>query len=112
MQGQQMRALRTWSGRSQFRYAGSVARGVNIRYGSKGRAAVTAQEFAALLVAFGGRCVDVGTSRTAPPRMSLGAWLQQRVTRTAIASYVAPILLAEGLAVRVPEDRHRIQFRR
>jgi hypothetical protein len=108
-----MQTLLTWSGSSKFRYAGSVARGVNIRYGSKGwPAAVTAQDFAALLAAFGGRRVDVGTSRTNPPRMSLGAWLQKHVTRTAIASYVAPILLAEGLAARVPEDPHQIQFRK
>jgi len=112
MQGQRMRVLQTWAGRSQFRYAGSVAGGVKIHYGSKGRATVTAQDFAALLAAFRGRRVDVGTSRTTPPRKSLGAWLQQHVTRTAIASYVAPILLVEGLAVRVPGNRHQIQFRK
>lgn len=114
MQGRGMRTVPTWSGCSQFQYAGSVARGVRIRYGSKGKGqvAVTAKEFADLLAAFGGRRVDVGTSRTSPPRGSLGAWLQKHVTPTAIASYVAPILLAEGLAVRVPEDRHKVQFRR
>jgi len=108
-----MQTLPTWSGRSQFRYAGSVARGVSIRYGSKGwPASITGEEFAALLAAFGGRRVDVGTSRTSPPPMSLGAWLQQHVTRTAIASYVAPILLAEGIADRVPQNPHQIQFRK
>jgi len=111
MQGQRMQTLRTWSGRSQFQYCGCVACGVNIRYGSKGRAAVTAKEFATLLAAFGGRRVDVGTSRTNPPRLSLGAWLQQHVTRTAIASYMAPILIEECLASRVAEDPHQIQFR-
>ena len=105
-----MQTLPTWSGCSRFEYAGCVALGVDIRYGSKGRAAVTAQQFAALLAAFGGRRVDVGTSRTNPPQLSLGAWLQQHVTHTAIASYVAPILLAEGLAARVPQAPHQIQF--
>lgn len=107
-----MQTLRTWSGRSQFKYAGSVARWVDIRYGSKGRAAVTAKELATLLAAFDGRRVDVGTSRTSPPQMSLGAWLQEHVTHTAIASYVAPILLAEGFAARVPQAPHQIQFRK
>lgn len=106
----QMPRLRTWSGRSQFSYTGSVARGVQIRYGSNRRAEVSAGQFAALLRVFARRNVDVGTSRTTAPRFSLGAWLQQNVRRTAIASYVGPILLAERRATRSPRDPHQIQF--
>lgn len=105
-----MPTLRTWSGRSQFSYTGSVARGVAIRYGANRRAVVTAAQFTSLLRAFAGRHVDVGTSRTAAPRFSLGAWLQHNVRRTAIASYVGPILVAQSRAMRAPADPHQIQF--
>lgn len=105
-----MPTLRTWSGRSQFSYTGSVAGGVTIRYGANRQAAVTAAEFASLIRAFAGRHVDVGTSRTTAPPFSMGAWLQQNVRRTAIASYVGPILVAEGRATRLPGNSHQIQF--
>lgn len=71
---------------------------------------VTARQFSDLLKYFRSRRVDVGTSRTTAPRASLGAWLQHHVRRTAIASYIAPILLAEGYATRASGDRHQINF--
>ncbi len=36
-----------------------------------------------------------------PPKGSLGEWLQTNVTRSAIACYVASILVIEGYAKRV-----------
>ena len=56
--------------------------------------------FSELLNFFKGREVNMGTSMDAAPLGSVGKWLQQNVTRTAIASYVGPILLSEGYAVR------------
>jgi len=38
------------------------------------------------------------TSRTDPPRGSLGEWLMSNITKTAIASYVGAILTHEGYA--------------
>jgi hypothetical protein len=52
----------------------------------------------------------MGTSRDNPPTGSVGAWLQENVTKTAIASYVGPILLSEGLASRVPGEPSKIRF--
>jgi hypothetical protein len=91
----------TWAGRSHFEYSGSVETGTDIIYGQGWKVRVDAQEYAALRRHFLNRIVPVGTSRTDPPEDSLGAWLQSNVTRTGIASYVAPILLLEGYAVRV-----------
>jgi hypothetical protein len=55
-----------------------------------------------LLSTFAGRGdVPIGTSRTKPPKSSLGFWLQQNdVTKTAIASYIGPLLIALGYADR------------
>jgi hypothetical protein len=52
--------------------------------------------------------VDAGTSRTDPPAKSVGEWFLANVTKTAIASYVCPILIHEGFAERV--DKSQIAF--
>jgi hypothetical protein len=62
-----------------------------------------------LLNHFIGQTVSVGTSRTNPPSGSLGSWLNQVVTQTAIASYVAPILIHEGYAERISDHEIRIR---
>lgn len=91
----------TWGARSRFDYSGSVETGTDIVYGRGWKVRVDVQEYTALRKHFLGRVVPVGTSRSEPPADSLGAWLQENVTRTAIASYVAPILVLEGYAKRI-----------
>jgi len=103
--------LATWGERSSFEYDGSVASGTSIRFGENGRQLVTREQYIALLAHFKGRTVDIGTSRDNPPEGSVGAWLQEHVTRIAIASYVGSILVAEGYAERVPLERSRIRFK-
>ena len=100
--------LRTWGRRSQFQYTGSVETGTDITYGEGRKARVNAHHYVALRQRFLNRQVPVGTSMTDPPANSLGAWLQANVTRTAIASYVGPILVREGYAERVGEHDIRI----
>ena len=95
------RELPTWGGRSSFSYSGSVKKGTIIIYGSGYRTYVSATQYAKLLKHFQGCTVSIGTSRTTPPRDSVGEWLQLNVTRTAIASYVGPILIREGYAEKV-----------
>ena len=111
-----MTTLPTWGGRSKFRYEGSVENGTTIVYG-KGRdgkgykVRVEARQYAELRRHFRNRGnVRVGTSRTDPPPGSIGAWLMANVTRTAIASYVAPILIHEGYAEKA--DRKDIRVTR
>jgi hypothetical protein len=95
-----MKALNTWAGRSSFQYEGSVKEGTKIFFGTNflEKAFVSNQEYQALLKRFNGRAVNVGTSRTNPPRGSLGEWLINCVTKVAIASYVSSILINEGYA--------------
>ena len=45
--------------------------------------------------------MNIGTSRDSAPKGSIGEWLQANVTKTAIASYVGPILINEGFAEKV-----------
>lgn len=101
----------TWRGKSQFDYVGSVATGKDIQYGTnrKYRIPVSASQYAQLLAHFGGQEVLVGTDRVNPPSGSLGEWLKKNVTQTASASYVAPILVQEGYAVRASDSR-KIKF--
>ena len=103
--------LPTWSGRSQFRYGGCVTSGTEIQYGDKFRfkIKVGAGSYLALLKTFAGQEVPIGTSRTALPANSVGAWLKANVSQTALASYVGPILIQEGYAKRGRES-DLIQF--
>ncbi len=93
-----MRTLPTWAGRSEFNYTGSVAQGTVITFGRGYSVPVSADEYAALLEHFRGKRANIGTSRTDAPPGSVGEWLQENVTPTAIASYVGPILVEEGYA--------------
>jgi len=96
-----MTTLRTWGGRSQFRYEGSVEAGTDITYGEERKIRVEAHQYAALRTHFCDQVVPAGTSHTDPPSGSLGAWLQKYVTPVGIASYVAPILVHEEYAERI-----------
>ena len=106
------RTLPTWAGQRKFRYSGSVAAGTEILYGKKPyRQRITAVQYRELLAHFKGATVGIGTSRTHPTPGSVGEWLQAHVIKTAMASYVGPILLEEGYAERVPGQRSKIRFR-
>jgi hypothetical protein len=95
--------LKTWAGRSTFSYEGSVAQGTLIRFGRLGwPVRIGAEGYRRLLEHFAGKTVHIGTSRDGPPPGSLGEWMQRHVTRTALASYVGPILVHEGYAERIP----------
>jgi len=102
--------LTTWAGRSSFEYAGSVKAGTTIKYGRGFTIKVSATDYSRLLNFFAGSTVEIGTSRTNPPADSLGRWLQANVTKTAIASYVGPILINEGYAVKVGQSQIRFRL--
>lgn len=105
------KTLATWGGRSKFAYDGVVTTGTVIWYGKKPyRAVVTQDHYKRLLRHFNGCTVLMGTSRI-PPLDSVGAWLQEHVTRTAIASYVGAVLIHEGYAERVPGESSKIRFK-
>lgn len=105
-----MQTLKTWAGKSEFSYEGSVTQGTTIYLGKGSRLNITANQYSTLLDYFLGRTVDIGTSRDKTPRGSVGEWLQANVTKTAIASYVGVILIHEGYAVKVDEGS-KIKFK-
>ena len=92
----------------QVSYAGSIETGTTISYGSGYLIFVTPEHYSSLLNHFHGVTVHAGTSRTDPPAKSAGEWFLANVTKTAIASYVCPILIHEGFAERV--DKSQIAF--
>lgn len=100
-----MKTLNTWAGRSKFHYDGSVKEGTTIFFGKNSFQKINSNQYSKLLKHFQGRTVNIGTSRTDPPRDSVGNWLMTNVTKTAIASYIGPILITEGYAekIRGPE---------
>ncbi len=91
----------TWGGRGSFEYSGSVETGTEIVFGKGWKVAITAKDYVALRRHFIGRIINIGTSRTEPPKGSLGEWIQANVMHSAIACYVGPILIVEGYAKRV-----------
>ncbi len=98
--------INTWDGRSTFKYSGSSKDGTTIRYENKYKYKmnVAKDQYADLLNHFRGQEVKPGTSRTDPPRGSVGEWLRQNVTPTAISSYVCPILIEESYAERIERN--------
>ena len=96
------RTLPTWAERSHFSYEGAVNNGTVIHYGTDYRysAQVNQDQYRKLLAHFAGKTVSIGTSRDIAPAGSLGKWLQENVTPTALASYVGSILVYEGYAER------------
>lgn len=62
-----------------------------------------------LLNHFKGRVVPIGTSRTMPPKHSVGEWLIKNKSKQAIASYIGAILVSEGYVEKV--GRSELSFR-
>ena len=103
-----MITLKTKARCAEFSYDITARGDVVIRFGKTGRVTISAADYARLLRWFRGRVAAAGTSRDCPPAGSLGQWLQENVTKAAIASYVASILVHEGHARW--EDDHTLRF--
>jgi hypothetical protein len=103
-----LKKLATWGMKSNFYYEGSVKEGTNITFGQSNKIFISPQEYEELLSHFKGKEVNVGTSRTTPPEGSLGEWLQENVTKVALASYIGAILIHEGYGIK---NNSRIMFK-
>lgn len=96
-----MKNLKTWGGRSEFRYNGSIEEGTTIHYGIDSSITINPDQYSKLIEHFQGNTVNIGTSQTDPPRNSVGDWLMSNITKTGIASYIGPILVTEGYAEKI-----------
>lgn len=92
--------LSTWGGRARFSYRhdGSLA----LRYGNGRHCRVSVEHMERLRADHRGQLVTVFG-----PEPSLDAWTKEHVTRTRIASYLAPALVELGLVERSGD---RIRF--
>ena len=104
-----MKSLPTWGGRSDFKYDGSVVTGTVIFYGKGYKITIYSEQYSQLLNHFKCKSANIGTSRTNAPNGSVGKWLQENVTKTALASYVGAILIYEGYATK-GDKRGIIEF--
>ena len=103
-----MIALKTRARGAQFSYEKTDDGDVHIEYGRDRKATVSAEDWRRLIRHSSGCQAQLGTSRDRPPAGSVGEWLQQNVTKIAIASYIGPILVHEGHATWV--DNSVLQF--
>lgn len=95
-----IKEMHTWAGKHKFWYVGSVEQGVMIHYGQGKQIGIRPSLFAETLGYYSGRSVVVSTSRANKDQDSLGKWLSNYDINAVIASHVAAILVAEGLAER------------
>ncbi|MEH7378984.1 hypothetical protein V7138_00670 [Bacillus sp. JJ1533] len=93
-----MKELCTLVKQKPFNYEGSIKEGTTIYFGDGWKVKVAGSHYSTLLEKFDGHTLAIGASRANPPKNSLGEWLMANVTKTAIASYVVPILINEGYA--------------
>jgi hypothetical protein len=108
-----MKKIKTWGGGdSYFKYEGSIESGTDIYCGKnpKNPINVSKEQYQKLIEHFGGQTVSIGTSRNVRPIDSVGEWLGNNVTKTAIASYVGAILIEEEFAIKFFSKRGYISF--
>ncbi len=100
--------IETWDSRSSFSYTGCVSTGTCITYGNNNNTVtITQQQYVDLITNFLGQVVKIGTSFTNPQQGSMGEWFKANITQTAVASYVASILIREGYVIR---EMNEIRF--
>lgn len=103
-----MKTLKTWAGRSDFQYAGSVASGTSFQWHDHSAKSgwskpwpITPGQYRELLSCFSGQEVRVGGTYASAPRPgTLEAWLRSRSFQwgSYATSYICSILIAEGYA--------------
>jgi hypothetical protein len=104
------KTLVTWTGRATFSYVGSVKEGTRIFFATNPYPIiVSAIQYQQMLNHFKGKVVELGTVKNLKkrPSGSLGEWIGKEVGKTAVASYVAAILVHEGYARK---RRNMIEF--
>lgn len=104
--------LQTWrQGEEIFQYEGSVNTGTVIHYGENFRFTVriSASDYQRLLQKFPTGEYDIGTSKTDPPKGSVGRWMKDNVNKTGLMSYVGAILCKEGFAMKPRAGRIRFK---
>lgn len=102
-----MEEMKTWAGRSKFSYTGSVAEGTTIRFGKGFSLKRSSDEYSKMITNFKGLTVNIGTSRTEPPKGSLGECFKANTGKSAVTSYVGQILIREGYAEKVGKTEIR-----
>ena len=97
--------------RSDFEYEGSIEIGTTLYFGSENVVRISKENYKKLLDRFKGKSVIIGTPHEKDlPEDTVGGFLQKIMkTQTNYASYVGPILIHEGFAIK-GKDQTIIEF--
>ena len=105
--------MKTLVKKKPFKYKKNSNGDIEILFGKDANKKVklSKEQYMKLIETFKGRTVLIGSSRTNPPKDSLGEWLMNNITKQAIASYIAKILIEEDHARPImPIDSGKIKF--
>jgi hypothetical protein len=94
-----------------FMYSGNVNNGTIILYGKDflNGMEITKEHYLALTNHFKGKTVNLGSSRNKRKEATLGEWIAENITKTAIVSYIVPILI-KYKRVKEIKDTSYIKF--
>lgn len=102
---QEWAQAKTWGGRSSFLYQITIHDDVILRFGKEHRTTVLNDDVSKLCSHF--KVTGKLVPSTSNSEESLDAWLKKHVTSVRISSYLAPVLVLEGLAVR---EQNKLRF--
>lgn len=93
--------LKTWAGRKDFEYSGSVEDGTELYIGESGdKIRVTSETYNNIILNFSGQTIEVGSVQDSTSKPgTLDEWLKVNVTGIMISTYVASILKHEKYVV-------------
>lgn len=97
-----------------FKYKKTSNGDIEISFGKDASTKVklSKEQYMNLIETFKGHTVLIGSSRTNPPKDSLGEWLINNITKQAIASYIVPILIEKDHVTPImPIGSGKIKFK-
>lgn len=89
--------LKTWGGRSNFKYKGNINTGIELIFGNNNRFFIRPEKISKLLEELKGKTIQVGSAFKDPKKDTLEYWLQNNVTKTSISTYLASVLVNEKI---------------
>jgi hypothetical protein len=108
--------LKTWGGKSEFQFNGSVQEGTWIRWNDNAKPdgfskeeLVKPEQYQSSLATFAGQELALGNYRNPAPR-TLEAWLKEQKWGGGLARHLGTILVEEGYANQAAQ-RGRISFK-
>lgn len=106
-----MKELYTLKKKKSFAYEGTLESGMTIFYGENREDSlyISGTQYADLIACFKGRTVRIGAGHGKVETDSMREWIVSHIGKAGIVSYIAAILVEEGVAEKV--DMTSIYFK-